>query len=344
MKPIDLRSDTVTQPSPAMREAILNADVGDDFFGDDPTVKRLEAMAADRMGKEAAVLVVSGTMGNLASLLTHCKPGDSFIVGSEAHIVHHELWSQVGLGQVNMIQAENDSRGRIDPEAVRTLLESNPDSGSRITAVCLENTHNRCGGAAITASETAAVAKVAHDANTAFHLDGARIFNAALALETTPAELAAEADSITFCLSKGLAGPVGSVICGSGEFIQGARRSRSILGGQMREAGIIAAAGIVGLEEMVDRLADDHANARVLAQGLATIPGIRILPETVDSNIVIFDVEGYTPESFRQRCKEKGVLVTGVLPHVRMVTHYGIERADIDEALERTREAALSLL
>jgi threonine aldolase len=344
MNKIDLRSDTVTQPTPAMREAILNCEVGDDNYGDDPTIKRLEAMAAERMGKEAGLLVVSGTMGNFASLLTHCKPGDSFILGTEAHIVHHELWTQVGLGQLTTVQTENDRHGRIDPEAVKTLLAGNPESGPRIAAVCLENTHNRCGGAAITASETAAVAKAAHDGGAAFHLDGARIFNAALALETTPAALAADADSITFCLSKGLSGPVGSLICGSGDFIKGARRSRSILGGQMREAGIIAAAGIVGLEEMVDRLADDHANAKVLARGLATIPGIRITPETVDSNIVIFDVEGYTPEAFRAKCAENGVLVTGVLPHIRMVTHYGIEREDIDEALERTRAAALSLL
>jgi len=210
--------------------------------------------------------------------------------------------------------------------------------------VCLENTHNRCSGAAITASASHAVASVAHEAGVAFHIDGARIFNAALALETTPAALAAEADSVTFCLSKGLAGPAGSVICGSGEFIARARRSRSIVGGQMRQVGVLAASGIVGLEEMVDRLADDHANAKALARGLASVPGIRLDADNIDSNIVIFDVEGYEPTRFRDALKERGVLVTGVAPHIRMVTHYGIERPDIDDALERTRSAAQALL
>jgi threonine aldolase len=327
-----------------MREAVLDAEVGDDVFGEDPTVKRLEAIAAERMGKEAAVFVVSGTMGNLVSLLTHCRPGDSAVVGSEAHIVHHEFWSQSGLGQITLLQAQNDRRGGLDPLEVRNLIQEGTNGGPRTAVVCLENTHNRCSGAALSASATASIANVAHAAGIGFHIDGARIFNAAIAMETTPAALAAEADSITFCLSKGLAGPVGSLVCGSGEFITRARRSRSIVGGQMRQVGILAATGIVCLEEMVDRLADDHANAKALAQGLVSIPGIKLDADAVDSNIVIFDVDGFDQTSFRESLKEQGVLVTGVAPHIRMVTHYGIERADIDDALERTRAVAQSLL
>ncbi len=344
MRTIDLRSDTVTQPTPAMREAILRAEVGDDVYGEDPTVKRLEALAAQRVAKEAGLFVVSGTMGNFVSLLTHCRPGEAAVVGSEAHIVHHEAWSQAGLGQITLLQARNDARGGLDPDEVRNLVRTESAEEPRIAAICVENTHNRCGGAAIPASAIAAIAAVAHDAGVAFHIDGARIFNAAIALETTPAALAAEADSITFCLSKGLSGPAGSLVCGSEEFIRRARRSRSMVGGQMRQVGMIAAAGIVCLEEMVDRLADDHANARALAGGLATIPGLRLNPEAVDSNIVIFDLEGIDAAQFRERLRERGVLATGVPPHVRMVTHHGIDRADIDEALERVREAASSLL
>jgi threonine aldolase len=344
MKTIDLRSDTVTQPTRSMREAMLGAEVGDDVYNEDPTVKRLEAMAAERMGKEAALFVVSGTMGNLVSLLTHARPGEAVIAGSESHVVHHEVWSAEGLGDVSIVQTENDSRGSIDPAAVRSLLEAqSANGGPRIAAVCLENTHNRCGGAAVSASATAAVAAVAHAAGLPLHLDGARIFNAALALETTPAVLAADADSLTFCLSKGLSAPVGSVICGDGDFIRRARRSRSMVGSQLRQVGMLAAAGIVALEEMVDRLADDHANARALAVGLASIPGIRLDPSTVTSNIVIFDVAGFDAAEFKERCKERGLLVSGVAPHIRMVTHYGIERADIDEALERVGEAVASL-
>jgi threonine aldolase len=344
MRVIDLRSDTVTQPTPAMRDAMKQAEVGDDVYGEDPTVKRLEATAAERMGKEAGLFVVSGTMGNFVSVLTHARPGEAIIVGSESHIVHHEAWSAEGLGNIRLVQVENDARGGIDPRAVRAAIDANGREGNgRVAAVCLENSHNRCGGAAISASATSAVAAVAHAAGLPLHLDGARIFNAALALETTPAVLAAEADSVTFCLSKGLSAPIGSVVCGSADFIRRARRSRSMLGGQMREVGVIAAAGIVALEQMVDRLADDHANARLLAQGMATVPGIRIDPSTVDTNIVIFDVEGFEPAAFRESCKERGVLVTGVPPHIRMVTHYGIERDDIEETLERVREAVASL-
>ncbi|HXH20768.1 MAG TPA: low-specificity L-threonine aldolase [Dehalococcoidia bacterium] len=343
MKVIDLRSDTVTHPTPAMREAMFRAEVGDDVLGDDPTVKRLEKMAAERMGKEAAVYVASGTMANLVSLLAHCQRGDEAIVGSESHILHHEVASAAGVGGIQLREVRNDEAGRVDADEVRRLIRSPDIHSPRTGLVCLENTHNRCGGAAVPQSVTAAVARVAREAGIPLHIDGARVFNAAIALETTPADLAREADSISFCLSKGLSAPIGSLVCGSGEFITRARKARKMLGGGMRQVGVIAAAGIVALEEMVDRLAEDHANARVLAEGLASIPGIKLDPASVQTNIVIFDLEGIERSALQQALRERGVLCTGVPPKVRMVTHYGIERADIEEALERTREAVASL-
>ncbi len=343
MNAIDLRSDTLTQPTRAMREAVLNAEFGDDVYREDPTVQRLEKMAAERMGKEAGLYVVSGSMGNFVSILTHCRPGDSIVVGSEAHIVHHELWSERGLGQIELRQVQNGPRGEMDPDTVKKLIESPNGEAPRTGVVCIENTHNRCGGAATSVSTTANLAAIAQSAGVKFHVDGARIFNAALALETTPAALVADADSLTFCLSKGLAGPVGSVICGSGEFIEEARKNRAMVGGAMRQVGVLAAMGIVALEEMVDRLSEDHANARRLAAGIAQIPGIKLDPD-VDSNIVIFDVEpGIDPVRLRERMKEHGVLATGVLPRIRLVTHYGIDADDVDQAIERTREAVASL-
>jgi threonine aldolase len=342
-KVIDLRSDTVTHPTPAMREAMFRAEVGDDVLGDDPTVKRLEKLAAERVGKEAAVYVPSGTMANLSSLLAHTQRGDEVIVGSESHILHHEVAGAAGLGGIQLREARNDAGGRLDPEEVRRLIRPNDANNPRTALVCLENTQNRCGGAAIPVSVTAAIARVAHDAGARVHIDGARIFNAAIALETTAAVLAADADSISFCLSKGLSAPVGSMVCGDGDFVMRARKARKMLGGGMRQAGVIAAAGIVALEEMVDRLADDHANARALAEGLASLPFVKLDPASVQTNLVIFDVEGVDRLKFQQALRDRGVLSTGVPPKVRMVTHYGIDRADIDDALERIREAVVSL-
>jgi len=343
MKVIDLRSDTVTHPTAAMREAMFRAEVGDDVLGDDPTVKRLEKLAAERMGKEAAVFVASGTMANLVSLLAHCQRGDEVIVGSEAHILQHEVASAAGVGGIQLREARNDDSGRIDPDEVRRLIRA-PDIHSPKTAlVCLENTHNRCGGAAIPQSVTSAVARVAHDGGIPVHIDGARIFNAAIALETTPDVLVQEADSVSFCLSKGLSAPIGSLVCGRGEFVARARKARKMLGGGMRQVGVIAAAGIVAIEEMVERLADDHANARVLAEGLASIPGIKLDPACVQTNIVIFDLDGIDRPALQQAMRDRGVLSTGVPPRIRLVTHHGIERADISEALKRIREAVASL-
>lgn len=341
---VDLRSDTVTQPTPAMRQAMARAEVGDDVLGEDPTVRRLEALAAERLGKEAALHVASGTMANLVSLLTHCRRGDEAICGSQAHVLQSELGGAAGLAGVQLRPVRNDERGRLDMAELRAAVRHGEASAPRTALVCLENTHNLCNGSPLPASYTAEVAAVAREAGAALHIDGARIFNAAIALETTPAELAKEADTVTFCLSKGLSAPVGSLICGRGEFIERARRNRRMVGGGMRQAGVIAAAGIVALEEMVDRLAEDHANARALAQGLAAIPGIRIDPDLVQTNILFFTAaQGIDTAELARRLRQSGVLTSANAGRIRMVTHYGIERGDIEFVLETAREVVASL-
>lgn len=341
---IDLRSDTVTHPSPSMREAIFHAELGDDVLGDDPTVKALEAKAADRLGKEAALFVASGTMANLVALLVHCGRGDEAIVGSMSHILQIEQAGAAALGSIQLRSVRNDERGHLDLDEVRASIRPPGLYQPRTALIAMENTHNAMNGSALSAAYTAEVAQLAHNAGAALHVDGARIFNAAIALETTPAALVRDADSVSFCLSKGLACPVGSLICGTGEFIERARATRRIVGGGMRQIGILAAAGVVALDEMVDRLADDHANARALSEGLASIPGIIATPEMVQTNIVFFSLkDGIDTAAFRQRCKDRGVVYSGGPVRWRMVTHYGIERDDIDFALEQIREVATSL-
>jgi threonine aldolase len=340
---IDLRSDTVTLPSPEMRRAIAEAPVGDDVFGEDPTVRQLETMAADVTGKEAALFVASGTMSNLVAIMSHCARGDEAIVGSEAHILHYEVAGAAGIAGVQLRETPNDARGRIDPDAVQALIRAQNVHMPQTSLLCLENTHNRCSGAVISLEETEALADVAHRNGVRVHIDGARIFNAALAAGTTVATLAAPADSVGFCLSKGLGAPVGSVLCGSGEFVARARKMRKAVGGGMRQAGVIAAAGVYALEHMVDRMADDHANAKLLASGLAELPMVDLDPATIETNIVIFGVRGDAVGLVRA-LKQAGVLATMPAPgRVRMVTHYGIERADVEEALERVRHAAAAL-
>jgi threonine aldolase len=336
MQVIDLRSDTVTKPTAAMRRAMAEAEVGDDVSGEDPTISALEQRAAALLGKEAALFVPSGTMGNATALLTHCGRGDEAIVGSEAHILHYEVAGAASLGGIQLRQARNDARGRLDPHEVAGLIRDPSDQHQPRTAlVCLENTHNRCGGAALTAAETAAIADVAHAAGCMVHIDGARIFNAAIALGVPARDLAAPADSIGFCLSKGLSAPVGSLLCGSKGFIGRAHKTRKMLGGGMRQAGILGAAGLVALDTMIDRLADDHRNAKRLANGLARIGGVRLDPSTVETNIVFFDLVDSDAREFATRLRSLGVLCSGGGGRVRMVTHDGIGEADIDEALAR---------
>ncbi len=336
MRIIDLRSDTVTLPTPAMREAIYQAEVGDDVFGEDPTVNRLEEMAAERLGKEMALYVVSGTMGNLVSLLTHCGRGDEFIVGHLAHTFLYEAGGSAALGGIHPRTVLNQPDGTMDLADIEAAIRAENVHYPRTRLVCLENTHNRCGGAALTPEYTKAVCELAQSHGLAVHLDGARVFNAAVALGVDVRELVENVDSVQFCLSKGLSAPVGSVICGDKDFIYEARRNRKIVGGGMRQAGIIAAAGIVALEQMVDRLAEDHANARRLAEGLAGISGLVVNPGRVQTNIVIFELnsERLTPAEFAARLDERGVKLLAIGgQRLRAVTHYGIEGDDIEVAL-----------
>ena len=334
MRIIDLRSDTVTQPTPEMRRAMAEAQVGDDVFGEDPTVNRLEAMAAERSGKEAALFVASGTMANLVSGLTHCQRGDEMLLGSEAHIFHNEVGAIAALGGVHVRTVPNDPRGMMAPDLVEAAIRAPGIHQPRTALVCLENTHNRCSGTVLDSEDTLAVAEVAHRHGAALHLDGARIFNAAVALGVPAQELARGADTVSFCLSKGLSCPVGSLICGTKEVIDGARKNRKMVGGGMRQAGIIAAAGVVALDTMVDRLAEDHANAKLLAGGLARMRGLSLDPEAVQTNIVILKVVDRSVHEFINGLKESGVLTSYMGGgKVRMVTHYGIGPEEIDEAL-----------
>lgn len=345
VRTIDLRSDTVTHPSPAMREAIFTAELGDDVLGDDPTVKALEARAAARLDKEAALFVASGTMANLVSLLVHCGRGDEAVVGHMSHILQIEQAGAAGLGGIQLRAVKNDEGGHLDADELRASIRPPGLYQPRTAMVALENTHNAMNGSALPAAYVAEVAKVAHEAGAALHVDGARIFNAAIALETEAKNLVRDADSVSFCLSKGLACPIGSLVVGSGEFVERARRTRRMLGGGMRQIGIVAAAGIVALDQMIDRLADDHANARLLAEGLATIPGVNARPDLVQTNILFFTLDsGIDAGMFRERLRERGILFSGGPVRWRMVTHYGIEREDIEFAVEQVREVATSLV
>ncbi len=335
---IDLRSDTVSKPTDAMRRAMAEAEVGDDVFGDDPTVNRLEALAAGRMGKEAAVYVPSGTMANLVSVMTHTQPGDEAIMGDQCHIYNYEV---AGSARVAHIQAHilpNRADGSLDPEAVRAAIREPGLHNPHSALLCLENTHNRCGGAAVPVATMDALTAIAHENGLRVHLDGARIFNAAAALQVDPARIARDCDSVSFCLSKGLGCPVGSLICGDGEFIQRARRNRKILGGGMRQAGIIAAAGIYALEHNVDRMAEDHENALRLADGLRRHDAFA--PNTPQTNIVVAGIRRGALNDWLSAFREAGVLAVAFGPQrMRLVTHLNVSRADVDEAISRIDQA-----
>ncbi|MBI3303817.1 MAG: low-specificity L-threonine aldolase [Deltaproteobacteria bacterium] len=335
---IDLRSDTVTLPSPAMREAMYRAELGDDVMGEDPTVNRLEAMVAEMTGKEAALLVVSGTMGNLVSLLSHCRRGDEAILGDQAHIFHFEAGGASALGGVVFHPVPTGRFGELDINALAGAIRPAATNVHYAPpgVICLESTHNRCGGTILQPAYFRTVREIADRAGIPVHLDGSRIFNAAIALRCDVRDFTRFANSVQFCLSKGLAAPVGSLVCGSADFIARARRTRKMVGGGMRQAGIIAAAGIVALTEMVERLTEDHQNARILAGGLAELPGMQLDLDTVQTNIVIFSADKRQPESpsFAQALAREGVKVGDIGGgRFRAVTHYGISQSDIHGAL-----------
>ncbi|MEI7769569.1 MAG: low-specificity L-threonine aldolase [Chloroflexales bacterium] len=340
---IDLRSDTVTLPSPAMREAIARADLGDDVYGEDPTVNQLEELAAAMVGKEASVLVPTGTMGNLSALLAHAGRGERVILGDECHIYRYEAGGASALGGLVYHALPNRADGTIDLDALRAAAAASDDPHqSPPGLICLENTHNRCGGVVLPASYMAAAHAIAQEHGLPLHLDGARVFNAAVALGVDVRAITRHVDSVQFCLSKGLSAPVGSLVAGEHAFVARVRRMRKLLGGGMRQAGVIAAAGVVALREMVGRLAEDHANARALAAGLAALPGLSVDMGRVQSNIVRFELDAgpLGVADLLARLRERGVLVGGMGGStLRAVTHYGVGAADIDRAVRALREA-----
>jgi threonine aldolase len=341
---IDLRSDTITKPTPEMRRAMAEAEVGDDVFGEDPTVNRLEEMAAGRVGKEAALFVASGTMGNLVSLLAQCGRGDEIILGDQAHTHINEQGGVAALGGIHPRVVPNEPDGTLDLGRVAAAIRSDNVHYPRTRLVTVENTQNLCGGAALTPEYMHALGLLARERGLLLHVDGARIFNAAIALGVDVRALTEDADSLTFCLSKGLGAPVGSLVCGSKAFIAEARRARKVVGGGMRQAGVLAAAGIVALERMVDRLAEDHANAQLLSAGLSELPWIQVDPVPLRTNILYFTVrlEAMNARQVTDLLARQGVLMLALGPNrVRAVTNYHISSADIQAALDAMRSLRL---
>ena len=336
MKIVDLRSDTKTLPSTEMRVAIAESELGDADEGEDPTVNRLEAMAAERLGKEDSVLVTSGTQGNMVAILSQCVRGDSVIVGRNTHINLGEAGGLSALAGVTMHTLENTPDGGLDPYDVRSAINHDSRDWPKTGMVSLENTQNLLGGLVLDRSDVEQVADVAHEHDLPLHIDGARLFNAAVSLNIPVSDLVAAADTVTFCLSKGLAAPVGSVLCGSRETIEEARRWVKYLGGSMRQAGIIAAAGVYALDNMVDRLAEDHDNAQRLAKGLAAIPGLEMDPERVQSNILFCHVDQAHSAELAAMIDAEGIKFYDIGPELgwRFVTSYGITASDIDHALD----------
>ncbi len=338
---IDLRSDTVTLPTEEMLEAIRNAELGDDVYREDPTVNRLEEMAAKKMGKEAALLVPSGTMANLVSVMSNTNRGDCVILEAESHLYWYEVGGLSVIAGVLPWPIKGDM-GALNPKDVEAAIRPKNIYFPETTLVCIENTHNRAGGTIITPSQIEALNKVVKEHGLKLYMDGARIFNAAVALKVDVREFTRHVDNLMFSLSKGLSCPIGSIIVGDSKFIEKARKVRKMLGGGMRQAGIIAAPGIIALEKMIGRLEEDHRNARLLAEGLAKIEGLHVDLRRVQTNIVLVDVSGLGIDAgaFINRLREQGVLA---LSHskrmVRMVTHRGIEKEHIEKALTIIEEA-----
>jgi threonine aldolase len=337
MEYIDLRSDTVTKPTPEMREAMAKAEVGDDVYGDDPTVNRLQEMAAEMTGHEAGLFVASGTMGNLAAVLAHCQRGDEVILGKDAHTYRYEAGGISVLGGVHSCQLPNQTDGSISLEDIESAIRSDDPHQPITRLIALENTHNRCGGTVQSVEYTRQVAEFAHGRGLKVHLDGARVFNAAAALGLPVKDLTGLVDSVTFCLSKGLSAPVGSVLCGNKDFIEKAHRARKILGGGMRQAGVLAAAGIVALEKMAPRLGEDHVRAHTLAEGLSENRGLVLDAGTPATNMVFMNLAEHvtlSADDVADKMKDSGVLV-GVAGarRFRLVTHCWIDDEGVESAV-----------
>lgn len=336
---VDLRSDTVTKPTPEMRAAMAQAEVGDDVYGDDPTVNRLQDMAAEMLGKEEALFVASGTMGNLLALLVHCQRGDEVIVGNCSHIYLNEAGGMAALGGIQPCPIPNQPDGSLALDDILASIRTEDVHHPITRLVCLENTQNICGGVPLSVEYTRQVGELAHRNGLSLHIDGARIFNAAVAQNVSVKELAAPADSVMFCLSKGLCAPVGSMLAGTHKFIARARHVRKMVGGGMRQVGILAAAGIVALETMIERLDDDHARARKLADGLKQIRGLVVDAGSPYTNMVYLNLsDEVTLDAGRiaVAMRERGILVDQESPRrFRLVTHYWVN----DEGVERVVRA-----
>lgn len=340
---VDLRSDTVTRPTEAMRRAMAQAEVGDDVYGEDPTVNRLEELAAEKMGKEAALFVPTGTMGNLVAVLSHCERGQEVLLGDNSHIFYYEVGGAAVAGSVAYHILPNDRQGMLDPATVAHAIRTKDIHFAPTGLLCLENTHNRAGGTVLTKEQLDSLCQVAQAQNVPVHLDGARIFNAATALDMPVGELVASLDSVQFCLSKGLAAPVGSILVGQRNFIAKARKYRKMLGGGMRQAGVLAAAGIIALTEMTERLADDHYNARRFAESLALIDGFDMDISTVQTNIVAVNLsdKSWPAEQWLAHLKQEGVLAVALGPRrLRFVFHNDVDRKGVEYALSAIAKLA----
>ncbi len=344
-KIIDFRSDTVTKPTPEMREAMYKAEVGDDVYGDDPTINELEALGAEKVGKEAAVFVPSGTMGNQVAVMAWTDRGDEILLEEQAHIFMYEVAGPAVLSGVQT-RTIKGQKGVMDPDDVKAAIRGQNVHFPRTSLVCLEQTHNRSGGCLVPLDNMKAIYEIAHGGGVKVHLDGARVFNAAIALGVSVKEITQYADSVQFCLSKGLCAPVGSLVAGPKDFISKVRKYRKMLGGGMRQAGILAAAGIVALEKMVDRLALDHANARMVGEALSKVEGLHVDLSTVQTNMVAVGTRGLGMDGpqFVNLMKGYGVWFNADLPYrVRLVTHHDVPKEDCEEGIRRFTEAVGSL-
>jgi threonine aldolase len=342
---IDLRSDTVTKPTEEMRKAAYEAEVGDDVYGEDPSINKLEETAADVLGKEAALFVTSGTQGNQIAILTHCRPGNEIILEAESHIFYYESGASSAFAGVQT-RTLNGIRGAMNPSEVEYAIRGEDQHYPETGLICLENTHNRAGGAVIPIDNMKEIYSIAKTNNIPVHIDGARLFNAAAALNLPASEMANHCDTVQVCLSKGLGAPVGSILAGSREFIAAARKWRKRLGGGLRQAGIIAAPGIVALTNMRERLAEDHENAQYLAQQLGQIKGIEIVNQ-VDTNIIVADVKNLNMNSseFVEKLKAEGVLSGTFGPsYVRFVTHYDVTKNQLEDAIKAIHRTAGQLI